>query len=324
MDKDLEDGLLERIFMFHAIENNARLDGRSNECYRPPEIFLGINENCSGSARCTMGGSDVMVVIKPDIYKITKEPTWEDFIKFYVTCSPVAHPKYDDVGDDNDIDGEEVSATEESIMANALMAMFSSIKDEIDFTNFRISKKHIWTFIVDVVVHADNGAVFDCMAIAVRAAFADVQVPSVISTMIDYGEVGLEIDSNVTFWGCKWDLWPLICTTNKLGFENLVNCNRYEDKYVKSLLMIGLKHDEIKDDEMIDYEEINYDISKHIFYAKLRKEGGLQILSIDDMTDIGVKVVLKMFSEVDRLIRDCLRRKAKETNVVSNRGITYV
>uniref|UniRef100_A0A0N4Z0J0 Sulfhydryl oxidase n=1 Tax=Parastrongyloides trichosuri TaxID=131310 RepID=A0A0N4Z0J0_PARTI len=325
MDKDLEDGLLERIFMFHAIEDNARLDGRSNECYRPPEVLLGINENCSGSARCTMGGSDVMVVIKPDIYKLTKnEPSWDDYIKFYVTCSPVAHPKYDDVGDDNDIEGEEISATEEGIMQNALMAMFSSIKDEMDFTNFRISKKHIWTFNVDVVVHADNGAVFDCMAIAVRAAFADVQVPLILSTMIDYGEIGLEIDSNVSYWKCKWDLWPLICTTNKLGFENLVNCNRYEDKYVKSLLMIGLKHDEVIDGNIPDYEEMNYDISKHIFYAKMRKEGGLQILSIDDMTDLGIRVALKMFAEVDRLIRNGLEAKSKKTDMISNRNITYL
>ena len=53
-----------RVYITEGIRQDVRGDGRSCSDYRPLKLELGVLPQASGSARCQLGATDVLVGVK--------------------------------------------------------------------------------------------------------------------------------------------------------------------------------------------------------------------------------------------------------------------
>lgn len=176
MNEDYKNHLL------NALKNNIRLDGRKCDEYREMKIEYGVTRNAEGSAKVTIGDTEVIAGVKMSLE--TPYPDTPDQGNFMVNVEllPLSNPDFEP-GPPSIYAIEIARVTDRGIRESKA----------IDTKKLCLKKgEKVWGVIVDICPINDNGNLFDACAIATLAALKDTKLPKLIEedeTMsIDYKE----------------------------------------------------------------------------------------------------------------------------------------
>lgn len=152
-----------------------RADGRSAFAYRPISLALGVAPQANGSARCAIGGTDVLVGCKLEVSEGSRRlacsvewyagPSQTRAGKLFLTLLCDSSPG--------------ALNTLPSDPSQELTDFLSSLLHPLRASpQLFISPRQHWCLFVDaVVVSADGGNLYDTIAMAARMAVGDVLIP---------------------------------------------------------------------------------------------------------------------------------------------------
>ncbi|HZX44834.1 MAG TPA: exosome complex protein Rrp42 [Candidatus Nanoarchaeia archaeon] len=236
------------------LTQDKRLDGRKSTDYRQPiSIEPGFVGTAEGSAKVTMGETEVIVGIKMEVGTPYPDRPDEGTIICGAELLPMSNPEFE--------------AGPPGIQAVELARIVDrGIRESktVDFKELCIKEgEKVWLILIDIVTLNDDGNLFDASALAAYAALKNAVFPSFDGEKIDY--------SKKTDKKLKLRNVPLSVTICKIGERYLVDPTTEEEKVTDARLTVA----SIEDGTI----------------CALQK-GGEAPLSVDDVTkmiDIGIE-----------------------------------
>jgi len=221
----------ERTFILHGVQDDVREDGRGCEDYRHMELETDIVSNTSGSARCRLANTDVLVGVKAEMGEPLVDRPSEGRLEFFVDCSANATPKFEGRG------GEELATQ----ISNMLSRAYTS-SSCLDLRSLCVMPgEQCWILYVDILLLECGGNLFDAASIAARAALFNTKIPRVSMTTGEKGEKELEI-SDDPYDCCRVDVTnvPCIVTLNKIGHSHVIDASMSEEACSIARLQVGV------------------------------------------------------------------------------------
>ncbi|CAL5227658.1 g10664 [Coccomyxa viridis] len=164
----------EKDFIRGGFKADIRSDGRACNDSRPLSLSLGDLQPCSGSARCTLGSTDVIVGVKAELGAPLPDSPDCGGLHITVECSPCAGPTSQGRA------GEALSFELAKCLERALNAHPSGRGSALDLRALSIvSGRTCWVLCIDALVLACDGSLLDALSIAVRAALQNTRIPLV-------------------------------------------------------------------------------------------------------------------------------------------------
>jgi len=234
------------------MEKEKRIDGRKLDEHRKISIETGVSKNASGSARCKIGDTEVIVGVKFDMGEPYPDSPDEGTIVVTAELTPVASPKFE-------LGPPSVKATE---LARVVDRGVRESKC-IDFKKLCIKKgEKIWMAFIDIYPLNDDGNLVDASVLAVLKALQEAKFPKIVGDKVDH--------ESKTSTGLKLSKLPILTTVYKIGESLLVDVNAKEEEVIDARLSVSVANGNV-----------------HAL-----QKGGDTALSIEDvkkMVDIAVK-----------------------------------
>ncbi|XP_030645207.1 exosome complex component RRP42 [Chanos chanos] len=223
----------EKVYIMHGVRDDLRVDGRGCEDYRHMVIETDVVSNTDGSAKVSLGHSDILVGVKAEIGKPRALVPDEGYLEFFVDCSANATPEFEGRG------GEELGID----LSNTLYKVFNN-KHSIDLRSLCICPgEHCWVLYVDVLLLQCDGNLFDAISIAIKAALFNTRIPKV--HISEDAEGGKEIELSDDPYDCvrlNVENVPCIVTLCKVGQRHVVDATLQEKACSVASLLLAVTH----------------------------------------------------------------------------------
>lgn len=240
------------------IKQNTRLDGRKNDEFRKPiKVELGITNGAEGSARVTIGDTEVIVGVKMEIMAPYPDSPDKGTIMVGAELIPLASPDFE--------------SGPPSIKAIELARVVDrGVRESkcLDFKSMCIKHgEKVWVCAIDIIPINAAGNLFDASALGALAALMNTKLPKLEEKDGLY-TINYEAERTEKF---KLNCLPISCTVLKIG-DNLVV-------------------DPLPDEEEIYDARLTVATDESGDICAMQK-GGDHALSIDEimkMTELGMK-----------------------------------
>ncbi|KAG4081194.1 hypothetical protein HA402_014642 [Bradysia odoriphaga] len=280
----------EKTFITHGVEEDFRVDGRSNIDYRPMELETGIVSHASGSARLRLANTDILVGIKTEIDTPYQEKHDEGKIEFFIDCSANATPEFEGRG------GEELALE----ISNTLQKAYQSSK-AFQLKNLCIlPRQQCWKLYVDILILECGGNLFDAVSLAVKAALFNTRVPKVQAALMDGGTVDLTLSDDP--YDCERlqiDSVPLLVTICKIGEHCVVDPSAEEEACSSASLVVGVS---------------NHNGKCGITNIRTNGAGSLHIDTVSRSIELGISAGTCLDKELMRVLKVDERLNSESTN----------
>ncbi|KAK9842517.1 hypothetical protein WJX81_003919 [Elliptochloris bilobata] len=227
----------ERAYLQQGFDAGLRSDGRGCHDWRPVEVALAQLPQASGSARCCVGGTEVLVSVKAEVRTPTEEAPGCGGIQLAVEVSPCAGLRLQGRGD------EELGAELTRALERCLLSQANGAGGCLDLSALCIvAGKSCWVLCVDALVLSADGCVLDALSIAAKAALADTRIPLVEVTQADEdGDAELELDDDPTH-AARLDTArvPVLVTVSQVGAALAVDLNAEEGACAGAALEVAV------------------------------------------------------------------------------------
>lgn len=178
----------ERHYIEQGVQQDCRADGRGRLDYRHIVLETGLLSQASGSARCRLGDSDVLVGVKVEIGDIDIDQPDVGRIICNVECSPSASQQFEGRGAD-DLN---------NTLTLALDRLLNGPQSGIDLASLCIiPHRQCWIIYVDAMVMDAAGNLLDCIVMTTRAALYDTRIPKTEIQDMGDGDFEFEIMDDV-------------------------------------------------------------------------------------------------------------------------------
>lgn len=209
--------------MGQYLAKGMRFDGRKFEEYRPITVAANISKSAEGSARVTIGKTDVIVGVKFEIGKPFPDKPDEGSIAVGAELLPLSNPEFE--------------MGPPSIQAVELARVIDrGIREShyIDFHKLCItSGESMWMLSIDIVTVNDAGNLFDAAGLAAIAALQNARFPTRDGEDIDYKHL-----TNDKLPLTK-SLLPISITVYKIGDVIIVDPTNEEEKAMDARLTVA-------------------------------------------------------------------------------------
>ena len=211
----------------NLVKNDKREDGRELNEYRDISIETNVISKAEGSARVKIGGTQVIVGIKPQIG--SPFPDTPDLGVLMTNCEmlPMADPNFEP-GPPSDDSIELARVVDRGIRESELVELDKLCIEE---------GKHVWMLFIDLHIIDNCGNLFDACELAVMAALKSTKLPA--ASIVDE-EVVLSEDET-------FDL-PInnelaLCTFVKIGDKMVLDPTLDEERVASARLNVGVTKD---------------------------------------------------------------------------------
>lgn len=207
------------------LKNGKRIDGRALDEYREIKIFKNISENAEGSARVTLGDTEVIAGIK--ILPGTPFPDMPDqgSINVGAELLPLASPSF-----------EAGPPSEDSIELARVVDRGIREAKAVDFKKLCIREGElVWTVFIDLYALSYAGNLFDAFSIASMAALMEAKVPKLEKDKIVKGEFSGKL---------KIERKPLLCTFAKIANTIVLDPDLPEEKAMTARFSLATTEDD--------------------------------------------------------------------------------
>lgn len=221
MEKDDKQHLMK------ALKKNVRYDGRKKLEYRPVKVECGLYKNAEGSAKVTMGGTEVVVGVKMEVREPYPDKPDEGTIMVGAELIPLANPEFE-LGPPR-IDAIELARVVDRGIRESGM---------LDMKKLCIKKGELaWVIVIDIIPMNDEGNLYDASALAAVAALKDAKFPKLDGDKVNYDEQ--------TNDKLKIEKEPISVTVVKLGDEFFVDPLIQEWNLIDARLSVGVGKDNV-------------------------------------------------------------------------------
>lgn len=211
-------------YVVKKVKENERVDGRKLDEYREIKIEYGVSENAEGSAKVSIGKTEVIVGIKMAPGEPYSDKPDEGVIITSCEFLPVAAPEYEP-GPPKENEIELGRVIDRGIREGKI----------IDMKQLAIvPEEKVWTIFMDIYVLNDDGNLFDAAAIASMAALNNTMMP--------------KLDENYELTEEKDKLLPLTgsvisLTAYKIRDKIILDPTHTEEAVVDARLTVGVRND---------------------------------------------------------------------------------
>mmetsp|Transcript_28412 Transcript_28412/g.54149 ORF Transcript_28412/g.54149 Transcript_28412/m.54149 type:complete len:285 (-) Transcript_28412:769-1623(-) len=217
----------ERKFVEDGLLQDLRLDGRSRYDIRPINLQPSVIPQASGSARVRLGGTDVLVGVKVEIGTPLPDHPACGRMMFSVDVAPTASPSFEGRGADA-LATQLTHALTQCFGGSASGSGAAFAPKDLGI----IPGRTCWVVYVDGLVLAADGSVLDVLAIATKAALADMRVPkvSVVGGTSEEDPLDFEVDEDASaFLQLPMDGVPVVVTLRQCGRHYYVDATSDEE-----------------------------------------------------------------------------------------------
>jgi len=211
--------------MLVYLEKGMRYDGRALDEYRQVRVETKISQNAEGSARVTIGETEVLAGIKMAVEKPYPDTPEDGSLMVGAELLPLSSPEFE--------------AGPPGIQAIEIARVVDrGIRESksIDTKQLCIEKgEKAWVVMVDIVTINDAGNLFDASALATIAALKDAVFPGFQDGVIDY--------KNKTDKKIPVSKEPVSVTVIKIGKFYLVDPAPDEEKVADARISVASLED---------------------------------------------------------------------------------
>jgi len=208
----------------NLINKDERAGGRAIDEYRDIVIETGVVSKAEGSARVTLGNTQIIVGAKPQIGEPFPDTPNVGVLMTNSELLPMADPKF-----------EPGPPSESSVELARVVDRCIRESKMVDLEKLCIKEgKKVWMIFIDLHIIDYDGNLFDAAALAVVAALLNTKIP-----IAKYENDEIVIDSEATM-----DL-PLkdkatMCTFVKIGDKMVLDPSLDEEAILDARLSIGI------------------------------------------------------------------------------------
>jgi exosome complex component RRP42 len=208
------------------LKSDKRLDGRKPLEYRKPiKVEPQFTKTAEGSAKITLGETEVMVGIKMEVGEPYPDRPDAGTIIVGAELLPLSNPEFE--------------SGPPGIQAIELARIVDrGIRESktLNFEKLCIKKgEKVWLVLIDIITLNDSGNLFDASALAAYAALQNTVFPKFDGETVDYKEKSSK----------KLDLKniPLSVTVCKIGEKFIVDPTTDEEKVIDARLTVATLED---------------------------------------------------------------------------------
>jgi len=210
-----------REHIIKLFESDTRLDGRKLTEYRPVKVETDVTPNAEGSARVTIGQTDVIVGVKVEVMEPYPDTPNEGSIMIGAELLPLSSPNF-----------EQGPPSIQAVELARVVDRGIRESKSLDFKKLCIKEgEKIWMIIVDIVTINDAGNLFDASALGAIAAMKTMKFPEYKDGKIDY--------KKKTSKGLDLKDTPLSVTVIKIGNKFIVDPDSDEEKAIDARLSVA-------------------------------------------------------------------------------------
>lgn len=213
--------------IINLVNDDRREDGRELDEYRDISVETGVISKAEGSARVKIGGTQVIVGIKPQLAEPFSDAPNLGILMTNCEMLPLSDPSFEP-GPPSDDSIELARVVDRGIRESGL----------VDLEKLCIEEgKHVWMLFIDLDIIDNCGNLFDACELAVVAALRSTKLPSVV---FDGEDVLLDSEDS-------WDL-PIsnnvaMSTFVKIGDKLVVDPSLIEEEVGDARLNIAVTED---------------------------------------------------------------------------------
>lgn len=210
-----------RSHILKLFSSNLRLDGRKLMDYRPLKVETNVTITAEGSARVTMGKTDVIAGVKAEIMKPYPDTPDQGSIMVGAELLPLSSPDFE-LGPPGQQAVELARVVDRGIRESKC----------IDFKKLCIKEgEKAWIIVIDICTINDAGNLFDASALATIAALKSMRFPKMDGEKIDYKQ---KTDKKLELKEI-----PISITVIKVGNNYLIDPDSEEEKVIDARLTVA-------------------------------------------------------------------------------------
>ncbi|KAK9768277.1 hypothetical protein K7432_001192 [Basidiobolus ranarum] len=223
----------ERDYITKGIDVDIRADGRTRLDYRDIVLETGLISQASGSARCRIEGTDVLVGVKVEIGLVDSEKINQGKVVCNVECAPSASQQFEGRGAD------ELNIELTQLLTKVLDGPQGGINLE---KLCIIPGAQCWVIYIDATILDYSGNILDALFIATRAALFNTRVPMTEVQDVGEGQQEFEIIDDVEAAERLegWEHIPIAVTLNKIGSRYIVDASPLEELCTEARLTVAV------------------------------------------------------------------------------------
>lgn len=223
----METSNLTKSTLIKMFQEGKRFDGRKLLDYRPINITTEVSNKAEGSARVTLGKTDVVVGVKFDVGTPYPDSPGKGNLSVSADLLPMASPRFE-MGPP-DFEGIELPRLVDRALRHAGL---------IDLTKLVIKEgEKVWTMNIDVYPINDDGNLIDAAVIGALAALKSASLPHIDEKgKIDYhtkSNKKAPIDVNIV---------PISISFFKLGNTIILDPTREEEEACDCRITFGVSN----------------------------------------------------------------------------------
>jgi len=209
-------------YILNLIEKEQRTDGRTLMDYRKIKIETGISKNAEGSAKVTIGDTEVIVGVKLDLGEPFPDTPDEGTIIVNAELLPLSSQEFE----------AGPPGTEATELARIIDRGIRESK-AIDFKKLAlIPGEKIWMVFIDIYTINHAGNLIDASALAAAAALQVARFPKVENNKVVYGEFTNKLLPSTKL--------PVTCTVSKIRNKFIVDQTLEEEGSASARLSVAL------------------------------------------------------------------------------------
>ncbi len=209
-------------YIRNLMEKGNRIDGRKLDEHRKVVIETGVSKNSSGSARCKIGDTEVIVGVKFDLGEPYPDSSDEGTIMVTAELTPLASPDFE-MGPPSAKAIELARVVDRGVRESGC----------IDFKKLCLRKgEKIWMVFIDIYPVNDDGNLIDASLLGVLKALQEAKFPKVVDDKVDH--------ESKTSTGLKLNKLPILTTVYKINDNLLVDVNIQEEKTIDARLSVSV------------------------------------------------------------------------------------
>ena len=214
-------------YVASLLEQGKRLDGRKPLEYRQPvKVEVGFTKTAEGSAKVTIGDTEVMVGVKMEVDEPYPDTPDEGTIMVGAELLPLSNPDFE--------------SGPPGIQAVELARVVDrGIRESkaLDFKKMCIKAgEAVWIASIDICTLNDAGNLFDASALAGIAALQNTMLPKYKDGKMEYKE---KTDKKLPL-----NKIPVSVTVCKIGSKFLVDPTTEEEKAIDARLTVATEEDD--------------------------------------------------------------------------------